>query len=528
MDYWRQRLTVLRMINIIYGLMFNLMMLIFYSKTDEHFFGVQWVGVVVIIILVMVIMMSFFHNLEKVYQNVLYFTLWIITIGTTDYGYLIGHGMFIFIQTMLLVVTVFAIFNIRIIRLFIAVYVVTVFPVVYVADYAITDKALMYFTMIMILSMTYLKSIYDFSVFKRYESATNSNNLLLENAKEGFALHEIMLDENGRPKDYKFIAVNEAFERMTGLLQEDIIGKSVLQLMPNTENYWIETYGEVAIEGVSKHFENYSSELDRYYEVSAYPVEGMRFATLFTDITERIVQERNLQYAVKRATNAMELKNQFLRDVNHRMRTPLNGMMGMVQLIEDDNLDVENAELFAAMKEEMLNTRNILNQIGKYVEIQGRKYELTKVDILRVIEEVISHYKDVNIRITEVRCDEDLLIVEKSVLESVLHEVLENAAKHTLNEKVTLTIVCEKDEGRQLDYFKITVTDYGPGISEEEKEFIFNEFYHHDFIHIYRDEDELSLPMCKQILNSCGGDLYVESIVDDHTTFTIELPVYKT
>lgn len=527
MDYWKQRQAVLRIINIVYGLMFNLLMLIFYAKTNRDYFGLQWIGAGVAVILAMVFLLSFFRKLEKAYQNVLYFSLWCITILTTNYAYLADQGTFFFIHIMLLVATVFSIFNIRMIRIFIMIYVAFTYPVLVVCDYEVTDKLLLFFVATIVLALAYLKSIYDFSVFKRYELAENSNSLLLNNAKEGFALHEIIIDEEGRPVDYKFLAVNDAFEAMTGLVSSEIIGRRVLDIMPQTEKYWIETYGEVALKGVNRHFENYASALDRYYEVSAYPVGDKKFATLFTDITERIKAERNLKYAVKRAKNAMELKNQFLKDVNHRLRTPLNGMMGMIQLIDESSLDLENAELFKAMKEEMLNSRNILNQISKYVETQGRKFELTKVDILKVVDDVISQYKHVRVRISEVQCNDDMLVVEKSVLESVLHEVLGNAAKYTLNEKVSVSIVCTKNEERQLDYFRVAVTDYGPGIPPEEQDYIFNEFYHHDFIHIYRDDDKLSLPLCKQILNSCGGDLLLESILGDHTTFVIELPVYK-
>ena len=161
------------------------------------------------------------------------------------------------------------------------------------------------------------------------------------------------------------------------------------------------------------------------------------------------------------------------------------------------------------------------------MDLQGRKYELDKVDIRKVIDGVVKQYKDLTIRIADIQCDGDMLIVEKTVLEAVLNEVLQNAAKHTQNGNVTLSITSKWDESKRLDWLTLSLTDYGEGIPEEEQDFVFNEFYHHDFIHIYRNEDELSLPMCKQILNSCGGDLTFESNPGEYTTFTLELPIYK-
>ncbi|MBI5945415.1 MAG: GAF domain-containing protein [Chloroflexi bacterium] len=104
---------------------------------------------------------------------------------------------------------------------------------------------------------------------------------------DGFALHEIICDENGKPGDYRFVEVNPAFERLTGLRSENLIGKTVLEVLPKTEAYWIEIYGNVALTGRSTFFENYSRELDRYFEISAYCPKPNQFAVIMVDITER-------------------------------------------------------------------------------------------------------------------------------------------------------------------------------------------------------------------------------------------------
>ncbi len=110
---------------------------------------------------------------------------------------------------------------------------------------------------------------------------------LFEEINSGFALHEVILNESGQPCDYRFLEINPAFERLTGLKASDLIGRTVLACMPDTEKYWIETYGRVAMTGESIHFENYSGALGRHYEVLAYCPDRGRFATLFHDITAR-------------------------------------------------------------------------------------------------------------------------------------------------------------------------------------------------------------------------------------------------
>lgn len=119
--------------------------------------------------------------------------------------------------------------------------------------------------------------------------------LLFQSSDEGIALHEIIVDDKNSPVDYRFIDVNHAFERITGLSAEMLIGRTVLEVLPNTESFWIERYGEVALTGKTIHFDDFSSELGRYYEVTAYSPEPGRFATLVRDISEQKIYEIQLK-----------------------------------------------------------------------------------------------------------------------------------------------------------------------------------------------------------------------------------------
>ena len=103
----------------------------------------------------------------------------------------------------------------------------------------------------------------------------------------GFALHEIVRDTSGTPLDYRFLAVNPAFERMTGLKSGQIVGRTVLEVMPGTERHWIETYGKVAATGQPVHFESYAAELGKHFDVMAYRPAPGQFACVFEDVTER-------------------------------------------------------------------------------------------------------------------------------------------------------------------------------------------------------------------------------------------------
>lgn len=119
--------------------------------------------------------------------------------------------------------------------------------------------------------------------------------LLITQMTQGLAVHEVILDEEENVIDYRFIDVNHGFEELTGLKREDILGKTVLEVLPGTEQSWIKKYGHVAMTGEPLIFENYASELNKYYEVIAYAPKPQQFATIFTDITKRKQTEQRLK-----------------------------------------------------------------------------------------------------------------------------------------------------------------------------------------------------------------------------------------
>lgn len=142
---------------------------------------------------------------------------------------------------------------------------------------------------------------------------------------DGFALHEIILDENGNAVNYKFLDVNPAFEKLTGLKRNEIVGKTVLDVLPNTEKYWIENYGEVAKTGVPKLFENFSVELKKYYEVRAFQPLKNQFACIITDISFRKKSEitNKVQYAIATAM----VTNRSIQELYVTVRKELSAVM---------------------------------------------------------------------------------------------------------------------------------------------------------------------------------------------------------
>jgi PAS domain S-box-containing protein/putative nucleotidyltransferase with HDIG domain len=118
---------------------------------------------------------------------------------------------------------------------------------------------------------------------------------LFDEMLEGFALHEIVCDDQGKPIDYRFIEANPAFERLTGRSRDEIIGRTVRDVLPDTEPEWIERYGQVVLTGEPLQFRMRSASLDRTYDVRAFNSGHGLFATLFIDVTESARAAQSLE-----------------------------------------------------------------------------------------------------------------------------------------------------------------------------------------------------------------------------------------
>ena len=132
---------------------------------------------------------------------------------------------------------------------------------------------------------------------------------LFSSMEEGFCIIEMIFDAAGKPADYRFLEINAAFERQTGL--HGATGKRMRELAPTHEEYWFEIYGKIALSGEPAHFFNEAKALKAYYEVRAYRVgepELRHVAIVFSDISERRHAEAHIQqlsriYAVLSDTN---------------------------------------------------------------------------------------------------------------------------------------------------------------------------------------------------------------------------------
>jgi diguanylate cyclase (GGDEF)-like protein/PAS domain S-box-containing protein len=175
---------------------------------------------------------------------------------------------------------------------------------------------------------------------KHYVLLSQRYDSLFSNMKEGFALHEIVVNKLGRPIDYIFLDVNKAFEEITGLKGEEILGHSVKKILPETEEYWIQNYGQVALNGNSMTFEEYSLALGKYFKVNVYRPNKGQFITVFTDITK----ERESQIAMEKEKALLETTLYSLSD--GVISTDLHGIIEHMNTVAEEltGFDIEDVK----------------------------------------------------------------------------------------------------------------------------------------------------------------------------------------
>jgi len=120
--------------------------------------------------------------------------------------------------------------------------------------------------------------------------------LLTSQMPLGLAVHEIICDEQGEPSDFKFISINDSWESVMGIKKDVVLGKRVMDVFPDTEKYWIESFGKVAITGKPSEITSYSRELKRHLSCVVYSPRPGVFAVIVEDITMKRKNEEEKEY----------------------------------------------------------------------------------------------------------------------------------------------------------------------------------------------------------------------------------------
>lgn len=384
---------------------------------------------------------------------------------------------------------------------------------------------------------------YDLTDSKNVEKALRGSEekyrVLFESIDEGFVIADAVFDDGGKPSDFIFSQANPSFWRLSGL-PEDSIGRKAREVIPGLEDFWIETYGNVALTGKSIRFENYSAQQDRWFDVYASRVDGetsRRVAIVFKNITNRkkAEQERERlfeleQTARRSAEEINRAKDDFLTMLSHELRAPLNAIYGWTQVLQNGEFDKEkveeaievidrNVRLQTALIEDLLDVSRI---VSDKMQIEPEIVSLAAVvqtAIKAISPSAESKSLDVKLKIDT---DADEISGDKNRLQQIIDNLLTNAVKFT-PEGGEINVALE----RAGDNLKLSVADNGIGIADEMLPFIFDRFHQADGGSKRKYGGlGLGLTIVKSLVELHGATISVHSGGDGKgTTFTIEFPL---
>ncbi len=208
---------------------------------------------------------------------------------------------------------------------------------------------------------------------------------------EGYCIIEVLFDELNRPADYRFLTLNPAFEKHTGL--KDAQGRRMRELAPQHEAFWFETYGQIALTGEPARFQNYAEQLQRWFDVYAFRYgdpDKRQVAILFTNITERKQREeeiRQLNLALQQRATQLEAANKeleaFSYSVSHDLRTPLRHIDGFANLLQKnsaDLLDEPGRRFLATISDSARKMGRLIDDLLAFSRMSRSQMQLTEVD----------------------------------------------------------------------------------------------------------------------------------------------------
>lgn len=159
-------------------------------------------------------------------------------------------------------------------------------------------------------AIKYYGTYIDITELKQNEEKIKENEelyrKLFENTEYGFQIIKLIYDKNNKATDFRFIKVNDAYEKETGIKVTDILGKTASEVLPNIESYWIEMYDLVAKNRKIMTCENYGSSTGRWYSTLFFPYKKHQVGVLLKDITDHKNYEEKLAIQAKILSNVQE------------------------------------------------------------------------------------------------------------------------------------------------------------------------------------------------------------------------------
>lgn len=259
------------------------------------------------------------------------------------------------------------------------------------------------------------------------------------------------------------------------------------------------------------------------------------YAEMLVNLYNREKTIKILEDAKQRAEDANRAKSEFLANMSHEIRTPLSAILGYCDILKTTSLNQKQAEYVETIGYAGNLLSGIVGDILDFSKIEAGKLQLENItfsmrSMCANLEKMFiekTKRKGITLLFDVSLTEDDVLVADKLRLTQVLVNLINNAIKFTYSGSITVTIQCKQESKRFADFY-LSVADTGIGMAPELISRLFLPFEQaSSSTNRKYGGSGLGLAISQRIINAMGGELKVESIIGQGSTFYTELKLAK-
>jgi signal transduction histidine kinase len=270
------------------------------------------------------------------------------------------------------------------------------------------------------------------------------------------------------------------------------------------------------------HLEEYSKNLEKLVEERTKELEKKtkRLEQINQDLLVAREQlnslnkdlEKRVQERTEEVEKLLKQKDEFITQLGHDLKNPLGPLINLIPLLENDETDVSKKEMLTVLHRNVYYMKNLVVKTLELAVLNSpnTKFSIETLNLFKEVHQIIENkkilFEGCDTKISN-NIDHTLSIkVDRLRFEEVLTNIFENSIKYC-NENCKITIDAEK----VTDHVIISIKDNGIGMTKEQVERIFDEFYKADYARHDIQSTGLGMSICKRIVEKQGGRIWVES-----------------
>ncbi len=344
----------------------------------------------------------------------------------------------------------------------------------------------------------------------------------------------------------EFIAVNQAAVRHYGYTADEFLSMTVLDIRPPEDlPLFVEKISQqnsgIDFAGVWRHQKKNGTVIE--VEITSYAMifDGRKAKLVLAhDVTDRLRAEAELYNAKEAAEAASLAKSQFLANMSHELRTPLNAIIGYSEILQEDALDLGEADFVSDLEKIHNAGKHLLTLINDILDLSkieaGRaELDLESFDLAGAIREVATTVKPLFLRNSNrlnIECPDSIgeMRSDRLKLTQILFNLLSNATKFTQQGTITLSVekIDRNDGSLNSEWLIFKCTDTGIGMTAQQVQKLFQPFTQADASTTRKyGGTGLGLAIAQKYSQMLGGEITVSSEFGKGSTFTVRLPVHN-